>query len=418
MAGFIIVKNLKQDFDIFKQKIFGKDLVYLDTAASAQKPKIVLEAMDDFYKKNYSNIHRGVHSLSVRATDLYENARERVRKFIGAKDSRSIVFTKGTTESLNLLAQSLCLSILKPGDRILLTRMEHHANIVPWQMMRERFGIELDVWEINLNGELDLKDLEKLLTPRTRLISMAHISNVLGLVNPVKKIIELAHQKNILVCLDAAQSIAHSFHSAHEALNVQDLDADFLVFSGHKLYGPTGIGVLYGKLEYLEKLAPAFGGGGMIESVSFEKTNYAQVPLRFEAGTPPIAEAIGLAAAMDYLDNLGLENLIQHEYELTQSALEILKNISGMRIYGESKNFKNKMGVISFNIEGIHAHDVGTLLDQEGIAIRAGHHCAMPLMNFYKVPAMNRLSLGIYNDLEDIEKLAAGMIRAKKIFGV
>jgi len=404
--------NLKQDFPIFKQKIFNKNLVYLDTAASAQKPKIVLDAMTNFYENNYSNIHRGVHSLSVRATDLYEQARERVRKFIGAEDSKSIIFTKGTTESLNLLAQSLGLSFLKPGDRILLTRMEHHSNIVPWQMLRERLGIEIDVWEINLKGELDLENLEKYLTPRTKLISMAHISNVLGLVNPVKEIIKIAHEKNILVCLDAAQSISHM---THEDLNVKNLDADFLVFSGHKLYGPTGIGVLYGKLDLLEKLTPAFGGGSMIESVSFEKTSYTQAPLKFEAGTPPIAEAIGLAAAMDYLDDLGLENLVNYEHELTQEALKILNNISGLKIYGESKN---KIGVISFNVDGIHAHDLGTLLDQEGVAIRAGHHCAMPLMNFYKVPAMNRMSLGIYNDLEDVEKLAAGIIRAKKIFGV
>jgi len=409
------MKNLKPDFDIFKQKIFGKDLVYLDTAASAQKPRIVLEAMDDFYTNNYSNIHRGVHSLSVRATDLYEKARERVKDFIGAEDSRSIVFTKGTTEGLNLLAQSLSLTILKPGDRVVLTRMEHHSNIVPWQMMRERFGIELDVWEINLNGELDLKNLEKLLTPRTRLISMAPISNVLGLKNPVREVIKLAREKDILVCLDAAQSVGYL---SHEELNMKELDPDFLVFSGHKLYGPTGIGVLYIKKNWLEELSPVFGGGSMIETVSFEKTTYAKAPLKFEAGTPPIAEAIGLAAAMDYLDGLNFAELIKQEHDLTQRALDILKNISGIKIYGESENNKNKIGVISFNVEQIHAHDLGTLLDQEGIAIRAGHHCAMPLMNFYGVPAMSRMSLGIYNDLEDIEKLAAGIVRAKKIFGV
>ncbi len=404
-----VIEDIRDDFPALHQRIFDKPLVYLDTAATAQKPRMVLEAMTDFYMNDYSNIHRGVHSLSMRATALYEDVRVTVAKFIQAADSDSIIFTRGTTEGLNLLAQSFCLTHMKPGDRVLISQMDHHANIVPWQMMRDRYGIILDVCPIFPSGELDLEAYENLLTDRTRLVSIIHTSNVLGTVNPVKKLVELAHAKNILVCLDSAQAIAHG------SIDVQSLDVDFLVFSGHKIYGPTGVGVLYGKLKHLEKLIPAFGGGSMIESVSFEKTTYARAPLKFEPGTPPIAEVIGLGAAIEYVSALGVDQIGLYEQGLTDYALGALRDISGLKIYGEAVE---RAGVIAFNLEGIHPHDVGTLLDQEGIAIRAGHHCAMPLMTYYQVPAMNRISFGIYNTVDEIDVLTRAIVKAKKIFGV
>jgi len=410
------VKNIRDDFPIFSEH---SNLIYLDTAASAQKPRVVLEAMDNFYKKNYSNVHRGVHHLSVKATDEYERARSVVADFIGANLTHEIIFTRGTTESLNLLAQSFVKSCMQPGDRILLSQAEHHSNIVPWQLMKDRFGIEIDVCPIDLNtGLLDLIKLESLLTDRTKLVSITHISNVLGVVNPVEQIIQRAHAKNIPVCLDAAQSIGH------RSIDVKKLDCDFLVFSGHKLYGPTGIGVLYGKEKYLRNLTPAFGGGSMIETVSFEKTIYAKSPMKFEPGTPPVAEAIGLAAAMIYIKNLGWDWIVKHESNLTSQLLELLGARPEISFYPKNKNKNNlninnlniNTGVVSFNLGDIHAHDVGSILDSENIAIRAGHHCAMPLMNFYQVPAMGRISLGIYNQIDELEKLKLGLLKVKNIF--
>lgn len=404
-----VIEKIRDDFPVLHQEVYGKSLVYLDTAATAQKPRAVLETMTMFYMHDYANIHRGVHSLSMRATALYEDVRLTVAKLIQASDSDSIVFTRGTTEALNLLAQSFCVTYMKPGDRVLISQMEHHANIIPWQMARDRYGIEIDVCPILKTGELDLDAYEKLLTDRTKLVSICHASNVLGTVNPIQYLIQKAHEKNILVCVDAAQSIAHG------VMNVQVLDPDFLVFSGHKLYGPTGVGVLYGKLEYLEKLQPVFGGGSMIETVSFEKTTFAKPPLKFEPGTPPIAEVIGLGAAIEYISEFDMEQVGLYEHGLTDYALASLKDIGGISIYGEAKD---RMGVIGFNIDGIHPHDVATLLDQEGIAIRAGHHCAMPLMTYYGVPAMNRISFGIYNAVDEIDVLARAILKAKKIFGV
>lgn len=403
------VQIIRDDFPALHQTINGAPLAYLDNAASTQKPRVVLESMADFYMNDYSNVHRGVHSLSQRATAKYEAARERVQFFINAREDREIIFTRGTTDSLNILAQSYGHSCLKAGDEIILTQMEHHSNIVPWQILRDQIGIDIKVLPMNQDGELALDQLEALISDKTRLISVTHISNVLGTQNPVEKIIELAHSNGVLVCLDAAQSIPHG------AVDVQALDCDFLVFSGHKAYGPTGIGVLYGKAALLEKMTPAYGGGSMIETVTFEKTTYAGLPAKFEPGTPPIAEAIGLHAALDYLDALGRDKLRAYENELCHYAMTALKDISGVQIFG---NPKKRAATIAFNIHDIHAHDAGTILDQEGVAVRAGHHCAMPMMNFYEVPAMLRASFGLYNTHAEVDALANAIVKAQEIFGL
>lgn len=403
------VPKVRDDFPTLHQAINGSQLAYLDNAASTQKPRVVLETMTDFLMNDYSNVHRGVHSLSQRATAKFEAARQRVQYFINAKHSHEVIFTKGTTESLNILAQSFGRSMMQAGDEVIITEMEHHANILPWQMLRDEMGIVLKVLPITADGELCVDQLDSLISSKTKLISVAHISNVLGTENPVKEIIEMAHAKNVLVCLDAAQSIPHG------VVDVQDLDCDFLVFSGHKAYGPTGIGVLYGKEEYLNKMQPTMGGGSMIETVTFEKSTFAALPAKFEPGTPPIAEAIGLHAALDYLDTLGRDNIRRYEDELTHYALAALRDISGVTIFG---NPAKRASTIAFNIDGVHAHDAGTILDQEGVAVRAGHHCAMPLMAFYQVPAMLRASMGLYNTHAEIDALANAIVRAKEIFGL
>lgn len=404
----IDAQSIRDDFPTLFQQVFDHDLVYLDTAASAQTPRMVLEAMTDFYMNDYSNVHRGVHTLSQIATQNFEDARAKVQRFINAHKVHEVIFTRGTTESLNLLAQSFGRR-LKAGDEIILSTMEHHANIVPWQMLRERTGIEIKVCPITDSGELDMAAFESLLSDKTALVSLIHTSNVLGTINPAKKIIELAHARNIPVCLDGAQSIAN------QPIDVQALDVDFFVFSGHKLYGPTGIGVFYAKEAWLEQLEPVFGGGSMIETVSFDKTTYAKLPMKFEPGTPPIAEAIGLGAAIDYLNHFGMDNIFSYEENLVQYAISALENIDGVKIYGSAKE---RGPVVSFTVDGVHAHDLGTIFDQEGVAVRAGHHCCMPLMTHLGVAATVRASFAIYNTTDDADALARAIMKAKELFGV
>lgn len=403
------VQKIRDDFPSLFQQVNGHDLVYLDNAASTQKPRCVLEAMTDFYMNDYSNVHRGVHSLSQRATAKYEGARKRTQYFINADKAEEIIFTRGTTESLNLLAQSFCHSFMQAGDEIIITQMEHHSNIVPWQMMRDELGIVIKVLPMSKDGELLIHELEDLITEKTKLLSVVHISNVIGTENPIDDLIEIARDRGVKVCVDAAQSIPHGY------IDVQDMDCDFLVFSGHKAYGPTGIGVLYGKADLLNQMQPTFGGGSMIETVSFEKSTYAALPAKFEPGTPPIVEAIGLHAALDYIDDLGRNKLRHYEDELTQYAVTALTDIGGVTLFGHPKE---RASTIAFNIDGIHAHDAGTILDQEGVAIRAGHHCAMPLMQFYQVPAMLRASMGFYNTHAEVDALANAIVRAQEIFGL
>ena len=396
----------RDDFPVLHQKNRGKPLIYLDTAASAQKPQAVIDAIKNYYQLHHANVHRGLYELSERATYLYENARTTVQSFINAKHNYEIIFTKGATESINLVASSFG-SLLEAGDEVILSEMEHHANIVPWQWACERRGAHVKVISVTDQGELNLEHFESLLTEKTRLIAVTHISNVLGTVNPVKKIIKKAHDYNIPVLVDGAQAMPHM------SVDVQALDCDFYVFSSHKMYGPTGIGVLYGKEKWLEKLPPYQGGGDMIKEVSFEKTIYADLPNKFEAGTPAIASAVGLQTAMEYLNHLGLDAVQQHEHALLECATQSLKQFPELTIYG---NAKEKAAVISFTLKNIHAHDVATILDSEGIAVRAGHHCAMPLMKRFQVPAMIRASFGLYNHQKDIDVLVQGLKVVQKVW--
>ncbi len=403
------IQKIREDFPCLHQSIRGANpLVYLDTASSAQKPKVVTETMDRFYQRDYSNVHRGVHALSERASTVYESVRHVVQSFINAPSEKEIIFTKGTTESINLLAHSFCKAFMKPGDEVILSTMEHHANIVPWQLAKEIFGIEIKVIPISLQGVLDLEAYEQLLTERTKLVSITHASNVLGTVNPVQKMIEMAHHRGIPVALDGAQFIVHG------KVDVQELNCDFYSFSSHKLYGPTGVGVLYGKRKWLDKMPPYQGGGDMIRSVSFEKSSFAFPPERFEAGTPNIAGVIGLAAAIEYVEKIGIDKISAYEQELLHYATQSMKEVSGLRIIGEAPE---KAPLISFLFEDIHAHDVGTILDHEGIASRAGHHCAMPLMKFFNVPATVRVSFGFYNTHAEIDVLIRALHKLKKVFG-
>jgi cysteine desulfurase/selenocysteine lyase len=403
------IQKIREDFPCLHQSIRGANpLVYLDAASSAQKPKVVIETMDRFYQRDYSNVHRGVHALSERASTVYESVRHVVQSFINAPSEKEIIFTKGTTESINLLAHSFCKAFMKPGDEVILSTMEHHANIVPWQLAKEIFGIEIKVIPISLQGVLDLEAYEQLLTERTKLVSITHASNVLGTVNPVQKIIEMAHHRGIPVALDGAQFIVHG------KVDVQELNCDFYSFSSHKLYGPTGVGVLYGKRKWLDKMPPYQGGGDMIRSVSFEKSSFAFPPERFEAGTPNIAGVIGLAAAIEYVEKIGIDKISAYEQELLHYATQSMKEVSGLRIIGEAPE---KAPLISFLFEDIHAHDVGTILDHEGIASRAGHHCAMPLMKFFNVPATVRVSFGFYNTHAEIDVLIRALHKLKKVFG-
>jgi cysteine desulfurase / selenocysteine lyase len=401
------VERIRQDFPILQQKVHGKRLVYLDNAATSQKPWQVIEAERRFYLEINSNVHRGVHLLSARATQEYEDARVKVQRLLNAGDWREIVWTRGTTEAINLVAATYGRKNVGAGDEIVISAMEHHSNIVPWQILCEEKGARLRVAPITDQGELIFEEYEKLLGPRTRLVAMTHVSNVLGTINPVKRIAAAAHRLNIPVLIDGAQA------APHMKLDVRDLDCDFYAFSSHKVFGPTGIGVLYGKAALLEAMPPYQGGGDMISSVTFEKTLYNVIPYKFEAGTPNIAAAVGLAAAIDYVARLDLDAAAAYEHELLRYATEKLSEIPEVRIIGTAKE---KTGAISFVLDGIHPHDVGTVLDQEGIAVRTGHHCAQPLMDRFQVPATVRASLAFYNTREEIDALVAGIQKVKEIF--
>lgn len=403
-ADFITLKN---DFPVLKTSRNGKPLVYLDSAASAQKPKQVIDAIANFYSNDYANIHRGIYELSARATKLFEDARESVKQFINAKHVNEIVFVRGTTEGINLISQSFGRARWQAGDEVILSTMEHHSNIVPWYLLKEQIGIELKIVPINDDGVLDLESYKKCFSPKTKLVSIGQASNVLGTINPMKEMIAIAHAHHVPVCVDGAQSVPHM------PVDVQDLDCDFFVFSAHKLYGPTGIGVLYAKGDLLAKMPPYQGGGNMIETVAFDKVTFKKDSHRFEAGTPDIVGVIGLQAAINYLQKIGMQNIYAHEQELLRYAQTKLEEIPGLRIIG---NAKEKLGVMSFVIDGIHPHDIGTVLDHEGVAVRAGHHCAMPLMERFNVPATVRASLGLYNTKNDIDALVAAIQLAKRLF--
>lgn len=402
------ITKVRESFPILSRTVYGKPLVYLDNGATTQKPLCVLDAMREEYLNVNANVHRGVHWMSQQATDLHEAARETVRKFINARSTTEIVFTRGTTESLNLVASSFVEGCMKEGDEVIVSTMEHHSNIVPWQLQEQRKGIVLKVIPMTDEGELLLEEYERLFTERTKLVSVTQVSNVLGTVNPVKEMIRIAHEHGVPVVVDGAQSVPHF------AVDVQDLDCDFLAFSGHKVYGPTGVGVLYGKEEWLDRLPPYQGGGEMIERVSFEKTTFERPPLKFEAGTPDYIATHGLATALDYVTSLGMDNILAHEQDLTRYALQQLREIEGMHIYGH----RNDSGdaVISFNVGDIHHMDLGTLLDQLGIAVRTGHHCAQPLLDRLGILGTVRASFGLYNTREEVDALVAGIKRIAMMF--
>ncbi len=401
------VTAIRRDFPLLSRVLNGKPVIYLDSAVSGQMPLCAIERMAKYERDEHTNVHRGVSTLSQQATDFYEAAREKVRRFLGAASVREIVWTRGTTEAINLVAQTFGRRAVQAGDELLVSAMEHHANIVPWQMLAQEKGATLKVIPITDDGELILESLDELITERTKLLAVTHVSNVLGTVNPVKEIIARAHAKGVPVLVDGAQAVPHL------KVDVQDLDADFYVFSGHKLSGPTGIGALYGKLAHLEAMPPWHGGGNMIRSVTWEKTTYMAAPGKFEAGTPPIAAAIGLGAALDYLTNLGLDRIAAQEHDLLVYATERLERIPGLRILGKARD---KASVISFVVEGIHPHDMGSLLDGEGVVIRAGHHCAQPLMARYNVPATTRASFAYFNTREDIDVLVSAVEKAIELF--
>lgn len=401
------VKKYRKDFPVLQLKVHGKPLVYLDNAATTQKPQPVIDAIHRYYSTENANIHRGIYYLSEQATDAYEVARAKVRKFINAVFTQEIVFVRGTTEAINLVAQSYGRAFVKEGDEIMITAMEHHSNIVPWQILCGEVKAKLQVAPMNDKGELLFSEFEKKLNPKTKLVAIAHVSNALGTINPIKKIIQLAHRQNIPVLVDGAQAVPHL------KVDVKDLDCDFYAFSGHKMYGPTGIGVLYGRRDWLERMPPYQGGGDMISSVTFEKTTYNRIPYKFEAGTPHIEGVIGLGAAIDYLTKIGIENITSYESELLQYGTEALSAVPGLRLIGQAKE---KAGVLSFVLGDIHAHDVGTILDREGVAIRAGHHCAMPIMDHFGVPATARASLAFYNTEGEIDILVRALHRVLEVF--
>ncbi len=407
MTNFPIEK-IRADFPILAEKIRNKPLVYLDNAATCQKPQTVIDSIVHLYSHDYANVHRGVHTLSVRSTDKFEGARTKVKDFINAASDKETIFVKGATEAINLVAQTYGKANIKAGDEILITAMEHHSNIVPWQMLCEQTGATLKVAPINQQGELIYPEFEKLLGDKTKLVSVVHMSNALGTINPVEKIIAAAHAQGIPVLLDGAQAIPHM------TVDVQELDCDFYVFSGHKLYGPAGVGVLYGKQALLEAMPPYQGGGDMIRKVTFEETEYNVLPYKFEAGTPSIADVIGLGAAIDYLNAIGMANIAAYEAELLAYATEKAKQIKGLRIIGEAEH---KGAILSFVLNKIHPHDIGTMLDSLGIAIRAGHHCAMPVMDFYQVPATARASFAMYNTKAEIDVLMEGIVSLIEVFG-
>ncbi len=402
------VARLRADFPILQQEVHGKPLVYLDNGASTQKPTAVIDAISGFYAHDYANIHRGVHTLSERATAAFEGARDRVRRFLNAADRHEIVFTRGTTEAINLAAASFGGQRIGAGDEIILTGMEHHSNIVPWQLLAERTGAVIRVVPLHDDGSLDLDTYAALFGPRTRMVAVVHVSNALGTVNPVAEMIATAHAHDVPVLVDGAQAVAHA------PVDVQALGCDFYAFSAHKIYGPSGFGVLYGRAELLEAMPPWQGGGDMIRTVSFEGSTWADAPYRFEAGTPHIAGAVGLAAALDYVDGVGLEAIAAHEHDLLAYGTAALAALPGLRLIGTAAD---KAAILSFVIEGVHAHDIGTVLDFEGVAVRAGHHCAMPVMTRYGVPATARASLGLYNTRDDIDTLVRGLQRVTEMFG-
>jgi cysteine desulfurase/selenocysteine lyase len=402
------IGRVRSDFPILETQMRGKPLTYLDSAASAQKPSAVIDAMSDFYARHYANIHRGVYQLSADATASYEGTRTKVAHFIGAPDEREVVFVRNATEAINLVARTWGEKNVGPGDEIILTQMEHHANIVPWQMLAERRGATILVAEIDETGVLDLDHLKSLFGPRTRLLAFTHVSNALGTVNPVAELISFARDRGVTTLVDGAQAVPH------QPVVVTALDTDFYVFSGHKVVGPSGAGVLHGKLPLLEAMPPFLGGGDMIESVSFESTSFAPVPQKFEAGTPDIASVIGLGAAVDYLGAIGMAEIARYEHELLDYATEGLKGVPGLRLIGTAKE---KAAVLSFVLDDAHPHDIGTVLGDEGVAIRAGHHCAQPLMKRLGVPATARASLAFYNTHEDIDRLVAALVKTAKLFG-
>ena len=406
-AANLDVARIRGDFPILKQTVNGKPLVYLDNAATSQKPQSVIDALVRYYSTENSNVHRGVHTLSQMATDDYEEARSKVRRFINAGDDREIIFVRGTTEGINLVAQTFGRQNTQEGDEIIISAMEHHSNIVPWQMLCEERGAKLRVIPINDAGELLIDEYEKLLNPRTKLVSIVHVSNALGTINPVKQIVDMAHAQGVPVLLDGAQAAPHG------TVDVSDLDCDFYAFSGHKVYGPTGIGVLYGKAELLEAMPPYQGGGEMIKSVTFEKTIYNILPHKFEAGTPNIAGPIGLGAAIDYITDLGLDRIGAYEHQLLEYGTELLSGLSNIRMIGTAKE---KSGILSFVMEGVHPHDIGTILDTEGIAVRTGHHCAQPVMERFGIAATARASLAFYNTKEEIDALVKGIDQVLEVF--
>ena len=402
------IQKIREDFPILSRTVYGKPLIYLDNGATTQKPKCVVDAIVDEYYSVNANVHRGVHFLSQQATNLHEASRETVRKFINARSTSEIIFTRGTTESINLVASSFTDAFMKEGDEVIVSVMEHHSNIVSWQIQALRKGIVLKVIPMNDRGELLIDEYERLFTPRTKLVSVAHVSNVLGTINPVKQIAAIAHAHNVPVLIDGAQGIPHM------KVDVQDIDADFYVFSAHKIYGPTGIGVLYGKEDLLDKMPPYQGGGEMIKNVSFEGTTFNELPFKFEAGTPDYVGSTAMAKALDYVSAIGMDNIAAHEHELTTYAMQRMKEIPGMRIFGEAEH---KGGVISFLVGDIHHFDMGTLLDRLGIAVRTGHHCAEPLMRRLGIEGTVRASFGLYNTKEEVDALVAGIERVSKMFG-
>ncbi len=404
------VQAIRQDFPVLHQEVHGRPLVYLDNAASSQKPRVVIEALDEYYRRYNANVHRGIHTLSEQASAAYEEARRKVARFINARSAKEIIWTRNTTESINLVAYSWGRANIGPGDEILLTEMEHHSNLIPWQILAQEKGATLRFIPVTDDGYLDLDSLDDLLTERTKLVSVVHMSNVLGTINPVAEIGRRAHEVGAKILVDGAQSVPHL------PVDAQALDCDFLAFSGHKMCGPTGIGVLYGKRELLEAMPPFMGGGDMIREVYLDSATWNDLPWKFEAGTPAIAQAIGLGYAVDYLNSIGMEAIQQHEHGIIQYALEALSRVKGLTLYGPPADMRG--GVATFNIPGVHPHDVSTILDSEGIAIRAGHHCAQPLMRRYNVPATARASFYLYNTPEEVDILIQGLEKAKAVFGI
>ncbi len=407
LGSALDTETIRKDFPILARQVYGRPLVYLDNAASSQKPQAVIDSVSNYYEKDNANIHRGVHYLSQKATREYEAARKKVQGFLNAADAREIVFVRGATEGINLVAATYGRKNVGPGDEVVISAMEHHSNIVPWQLLCEEKGAKLRVIEVKDNGELDLEHYRSLLNEKTRIVSVVHVSNSLGTVNPVEQVVELAHARGIPVLLDGAQAVPHM------PVDVQALDCDFYVFSGHKVYGPTGVGALYGKLPLLEAMPPYQGGGEMILTVSFEKTTYNKVPSKFEAGTPNIAGGIGLGAAIDYVQSIGLDAIAAHEAQLLAYATAGVSDIPGLRIIGTAPE---KAGVLSFVLDGVHPHDIGTILDRQGVAVRAGHHCTQPIMRQFGVPATARASFALYNTLEDVDALVAGIRKILEVF--